>query len=535
MAVIDHSADVSHAMVTTAVPLGDWLVVAPTIITILGGVVCLLTRKKTHIQPRIAIATLALLVLSNFSLLGRVMDQGVINMVMGQWLPPYGIAFTVDPTGAMLALIASVVAFATALYGVGDSDAISRRYGFYPFLMLLMTGVSGTFLTGDIFNMYVWFEVLLISSFGLLILGNDKAQLDGAVKYGILNLIATTLFLIATGYLYGLVGTLNMADIRGAVENLPDKAPILTVSVLYLLAFAMKAAAFPVNFWLPASYHTPRIAVAGVFAGLLTKVGVYALLRTMVMLLPAYREMLSDVLAVMAVLTMITGALGGIAHSDLRRALGYLVISGIGSMLAGITIASQLALTGTILYAIHSIIVMTGLYFVVGMASRMSHTFQLRELGGLYAKSPLLALSYFILAVSLCGLPPTSGFWAKVVLVDAAIHDGWPWLAGAILFTGFLTCIAVARIGLFAFWRGGPEGTPDGTARAVTASGEAYQPDVSAAYTAMWLALGLLTGLSLFIGLAPNHIVEIAEAGASGLLDPVNYIGAVFGTTGGPL
>ena len=533
MAVIDHTADVSHAMITTPVPAGDWLVVTPIIITILGGVFCLMTRKRTRIQPRIAIATLALLMLSNFGLLARVMDKGVITMVMGQWLPPYGIAFTVDATGAMLALIASIVAFATALYGVGDSDAASRRYGFYPFLMLLMTGVSGTFLTGDIFNLYVWFEVLLISSFGLLILGSDKAQLDGAVKYGILNLIATTLFLIATGYLYGLIGTLNMADIPRSVAALPDRAPITTVAMLYLLAFAMKAAAFPINFWLPASYHTPRIAVAGVFAGLLTKVGIYALMRTMVMLLPVHHAMLADVLAVVAVATMISGALGAMAQSDLRRALGYLVISSIGSMLAGIAVSSVLSLTGTILYAIHSIIVMTGLYFVTGMAGRISGTFALRQLGGLYGKSPLLALAFIILAMSLCGLPPTSGFWAKVLLVDASLAAGWPWLAGSILVTGFLTTIALARIGLYAFWRGGPEGTPDGTAFSYAESADMSAPDVTAAYTGMWLALGLLVGLSLFIGIAPNGLVTIAKTGAAGLVDPSNYIGSVFGGTGG--
>ncbi len=522
-------------MISTPVPPGDWLVVTPIIITVLGGVVCLMLRKHTKIQPRIAIATLALLMLSNFGLLARVLDKGVVTMVMGQWLPPYGIAFSVDATGAILALIASIVAFATALYGVGDSDATARRYGFYPFLMLLMTSVSGTFLTGDIFNLYVWFEVLLISSFGLLILGSDKAQLDGAVKYGILNLIATTLFLIATGYLYGLIGTLNMADIPRSVLTLPDKAPITTVAMLYLLAFGMKAAAFPVNFWLPASYHTPRIAVAGVFAGLLTKVGIYALMRTMVMLLPVHHAMLSGVLAVVAVATMISGVLGAMAQSDLRRALGYLVISGIGSMLAGIAVSTTLALTGTILYAIHSIIVMTGLYFVTGMAVRISDTFALRKLGGLYGKSPLLALAFFILAMSLSGLPPTSGFWAKVVLVDAALKAGSPWLAGSILVTGFLTTIALTRIGLYAFWRGGPEGTPDGTAFAYAQSHEVATPDVSAAYTGMWLALGLLVGLSLFIGVAPNGLVAIAKTGVAGLIDPSGYIGSVFGSTGGQL
>ena len=207
-----------------------------------------------------------------------------------------------------------------------------RRYGFYPFLLLLMTGVCGSFLTADVFNLYVWFEVLLISSYGLLILGNDRIQLDGAVKYGVLNLVGTNLFLIATGLLYGIFGTLNMADIAVKVDALdnPASGTLATVAALYFLAFAMKAAAFPVNFWLPASYHTPNIVVSAVFAGLLTKVGVYALIRIFVLILPESLNYMADVIGIVAIATLITGALGALAQSEIRRLLGYLVIAGIG-------------------------------------------------------------------------------------------------------------------------------------------------------------------------------------------------------------
>src|SRR5690606_3570045 len=207
------SIDLAKAIVLDAVPPADWLITAPSILTVLGGALCLMMRKNTDAQPRIAILFLSLLVLACFGLLAHVIDKGVVTMVMGRWLPPFGIAFTVDLTGASLALIASIVALAGAIYGMADIDASGRRYGFYPFLLLMMTGVCGAFLTGDIFNLYVWFEVLLISSFGMLVLGNERPQLDGALKYALLNLVATTLFLLATGLLYGLVGTLNMADI----------------------------------------------------------------------------------------------------------------------------------------------------------------------------------------------------------------------------------------------------------------------------------------------------------------------------------
>ncbi|MCX2722236.1 Na+/H+ antiporter subunit D [Roseibium salinum] len=523
------SVDISQAMTTAAIPAGDWLVVAPTLITILGGSLCLMLRKNTDLQPKIGIGFLALLVLANLALLIRVLDHGVITMVMGSWLPPFGIAFTVDTLGVTLSMIGSIVAFCAGVFGVATVDSTGRRYGFYPFLLLLMTGVSGAFLTGDIFNLYVWFEVLLISSYGLLILGNDRIQLDGAVKYGVLNLVATNLFLIATGLLYGIFGTLNMADIAmkvAALEN-PASGTLATVAALYFLAFAMKAAAFPVNFWLPASYHTPNVVVSAVFAGLLTKVGVYALIRVFVLLLPASRGYMSDVVAAVAIATLLTGALGALAQSEVRRLLGYVVIAGIGSMLAGISVGSTLALSGAIFYAVHSIIVMTALYMVSGIMCMMGGSYDLRKLGGLYQKSAAFAGVFLVLGFAVSGLPPFSGFWPKVILVDAAFSDGRAWLGAAILVSGFLVTLAMGRIWIFAFWRGGPEGTPDGEA-APSADGSAIQLTGGA----VWLPLGILTALVVYFGLQPEWMIELSTRGAGGIVEPFGYLRSVFGEQG---
>ena len=517
------SIDLAKAIVLDAVPPADWLITAPSILTVLGGALCLMMRKNTDAQPRIAILFLSLLVLACFGLLAHVIDKGVVTMVMGRWLPPFGIAFTVDLTGASLALIASIVALAGAIYGMADIDASGRRYGFYPFLLLMMTGVCGAFLTGDIFNLYVWFEVLLISSFGLLVLGNERPQLDGAVKYALLNLVATTLFLIATGLLYGLMGTLNMADIALKAREMGTSGPLATIAALYFLAFSMKAASFPVNFWLPASYHTPRIVVSAVFAGLLTKVGVYALLRILVLLMPEARGELATVIAVVAIATMITGVFGALAQTDLRRLLGYLVISGIGSMLAGIAIGTSPAIAGAIFYAVHSIIVMTALYMAAGVMRTMGGSYSLRELGGLYGASPLFAAMFLMLAFAVAGLPPFSGFWPKVILVDAALANGHGWIAGAILLTGLLTSVAVGRVWLFAFWRGGAEGTADGTA--VVRGPD----DPAVAQAAIWLPLGLLLALVVLIGIYPEPMFQLAGRAATGLVDPLGYVRSVFG------
>jgi multicomponent Na+:H+ antiporter subunit D len=523
------SVDLSQAMNVMPAPAGDWLVVAPTLITMLGGALCLMLRKNTELQPKLGISFLVLLVLASLALLIRVLDQGVVAMVMGGWLPPFGIAFTVDALGATLTLIGSVVALCAGIFGMSTMDGTGRRYGFYPFLLLLMTGVSGAFLTGDIFNLYVWFEVLLISSYGLLVLGNDRIQLDGAVKYGVLNLIGTNLFLIATGLLYGIFGTLNMADIAvkaAALEN-PASGTLATVAALYFLAFAMKAAAFPVNFWLPASYHTPNIVVSAVFAGLLTKVGIYALIRVMVLILPASRGYMADVIGLVAIATLLTGAFGALAQSEVRRLLGYVVIAGIGSMLAGVAVGSNLAVAGAIFYAVHSIIVMTALYFASGIMSMMGGSYELRKLGGLYQKNAVISAVFLVLAFAVSGLPPFSGFWPKVMLVDAAFQDGRNWLGASILLSGFLTTLAMGRVWIYAFWRGGPEGTADGRSAVFEGADAA-----SLSAGAVWLPLGILTALVIYFGLQPEWMIELSTQGASGLIDPLGYIRSVFGGEG---
>ncbi|WP_439529597.1 Na+/H+ antiporter subunit D [Pannonibacter sp.] len=523
------SVDLSAAMQTAPVQLADWLVVAPSILTIVGGMLCLMSRKNTALAPKLGLFFLGLLVINNVLLLAEVLKRGVITMVMGNWLPPFGIAFTVDALGATLALVAAIVAFAAGLYASITIDSSGKRYGFYPFLLLMMTGVNGAFLTGDVFNLYVWFEVLLISSYGLLVLGNDRIQLDGTVKYGILNLIGTNLFLIATGLLYGQLGTLNMADITMKVQESGVSGPLMTIAVLYFLAFAMKAAAFPVNFWLPSSYHTPRIVVAAVFAGLLTKVGIYALLRTLVMLMPAARTELAEVIAWVAALTMLTGVIGALAQSDVRRLLGYLVISGIGSMLAGIAMGSVLALSGTVFYTVHSILVMTALYMAAGLMAAMAGSYDLRRLGGLYGASPVLAGVFLVLALAVAGLPPFSGFWPKVMLVDAALTLGWNWLAASILVTGFLTSLAVGRVWIYAFWRGGPEGTVDGGSVSLPGGGVLVAGAGGRSTAAVWVPIGILTTLIVLFGLQPEWMMEVSSRGASGLVDPVGYLRSVFG------
>ncbi len=506
--------DLSVAYVMEPVAGLDWLVIAPVVWCILIGAGLLMLRKAVRLQPVIAIAGLAVLVVINAFLLAHVAGSGPVTMTMGRWLPPFGISFTVDLLGALFSLTSAIVAMAGGVFARTDVDDTGRRYGFYPFLLLLMAGISGAFLTGDVFNLYVWFEVLLISSFGMLVLGSSRRQLDGGIKYALLNLVATTLFLVTTGFLYGLFGTLNMADIAVKASELRGTAPLMTLACLFLLAFGMKAAAFPVNFWLPASYHTPKLVVSALFAGLLTKVGVYALLRVLVMLFPVEGMELRPVIAVVAVLTMVLGAMGALAQNDIRRSMGFLVISGIGSMLAGLALASPDGLAGAIFYAMHSMVVMTGLYFVIGLGARLSGGFQLSASGGIYGLNPTFAFLALALFLSVSGLPPFSGLWPKIILVKASLEVGAWWIAGGLLVTGFLTTIAVGRIWALAYWRPLAEDSAPSTSLPLPRSGR--------------LAVVGLVVLTLAAGLYPEPLIALSQDAARSLIDPSAYILSVF-------
>ncbi len=519
--------DLTLAYVAGTASLAQWLVILPVALCLTLGAVLMMVRHTTRLHAPIAIAGLAALVVIDSLLLSNVMAAGPVTMMMGRWLPPFGIAFTADLTGVLFALAAAIVALAGAVYALGDIDARRRRYGFYPMLMVMMAGVSGAFLTGDIFNLYVWFEVLLISSFGLLVLGSEREQIDGALKYAVLNLIATTLFLIAVGYLYAIFGTLNMADIAGKANELRERAPLMTLSALFILAFAMKAAAFPVNFWLPASYHTPRIVVSALFAGLLTKVGVYALIRVMVMLLPVEREALSLVLAGVAIATMVLGALGALAQSDLRRFFGFVVISGIGYMIAGIAIGGIAGISATLFYGLHAIVLMTALYLVAGEAARLGGSFSMAGLSGLYGRAPGFAFLSLALFFAGCGLPPFSGFWPKFMLVKAAIDIGAWWLAGSALLAGFLLLIGFGRLFLLVYWRPLPEG-PAGTVVPVAPATTA-----SVGLSAL-LPLSALTALVAWFGLFPEQLLQLAQQAAYTLADPTAYVLSVFPSGAAP-
>ncbi len=513
--------DLPQAMIQTATEPSAWVIILPVVLALMGAALLLVLRNSRG-RSTFAVLVVAGVAICDAQLLLRVLEAGPQSMTMGKWLPPFGISFTADVMSAAFALASAVVTLAVLIYVQADLAAREARYGFYSLVLLLLAGVTGAFLTGDLFNLYVWFEVMLIASFGLMVMGGRKIQLDGAVKYGFLNFLATTFFLIALGYLYGLLGTLNMADIITKAPAAPD-GPMTAIAALLLLAFGMKAAAFPVNAWLPASYHTPSPAVSALFGGLLTKVGAYALLRSLIALLPASRDAMDPLITALAVITLIISPLGALAQTNLRRAIGFLLIGGIGSVLAGLAMPNVRGVSGATIYAFSSIITITALYLVAGLVERVTREKDSRRMGGVYTASSPLSILFLILVFAVAGLPPFLGFWPKILLIEAALGDGSTVLVVALVLNSILATIAGSRLWAHIFWRAGEEGP------------QSEQPNEKITPLSgheKWWGLGpsaALVALVVWFGLQPNPVLEAGHAAARDLMTTESYIEATGG------
>ena len=491
------------------------LVILPILIPLAAGALSLLGQHSQRVQAALAVIGSVALVISAVALLLATWEQGHIVSELGSWPAPFGIVLVSDLLAAIMVLLSAVTGAATAFYSLGSISIAHRKGGYFPLMHLLLAGVNGAFLTGDIFNLYVWFEVMLVASFSLLILGGERAQMEGAIKYVTLNLLSSALFLSAVGLLYGLVGTLNMADIAVKLKEV-DSGMTTVIAMLFMVAFGIKAAAFPFFFWLPASYHTPQVAVSALFAGLLTKVGVYALFRVFTLIFGMDDPLIRQVLLWGAGLTMVTGVLGAAAQFEFRRILSFHIVSQIGYMMMGLALASVsvLALAGGIFYIIHHIIVKANLFFVSGLVYRLRGSYELKQLGGLYRDKPWLALLFLIPALSLAGMPPLSGFFGKFIVIRGGVEAGAWALVAAALVVGLLTLYSMTKIWAEVFWKAAPE------------------PAVTPASGSNTLLYATVTGLALItvaIGLGAQPVLLLSQAAAEQLLDPSLYITAVLG------
>ncbi|MEW6720912.1 MAG: Na+/H+ antiporter subunit D [Thermodesulfobacteriota bacterium] len=489
------------------------LPVLPVLIPLCAAALSLVAGRSRRLQRLLGTAGAFAGLAAALALLAAVDRDGIVVLRMGNWPAPFGIVFVADLLAAILVTVAAVIGSAVAVYSLGSMEPEREAHGYYPLLLVLLMGVNGAFLSGDIFNLYVWFEVMLIASFVLLALGGERHQMEGAVKYVTLNMVSSVLFLAAVGILYGTMGTLNFADLAVKLRSMENPGFPNALAMLFLVAFGIKAAIFPLFFWLPASYHTPPVAVSAVLAGLLTKVGVYALIRVFTLLFVRDTAYTHGLILLLSGLTMVTGVLGAAAQSDFRRILSFHIVSQIGYMIMGLGLFSPLALAGSVFYMVHHILVKANLFLISGIVHRERGSFSLENLGGLYRDRTALAILFLVPAFSLAGVPPLSGFFAKLALVRAGLDLRSYAIVAAALVVGLLTLFSMTKIWAEAFWKPAP----------AKATAEGFP-----AGAALYLPAALLAALTIAIGLWPGPLFDLAQRAAGQLTDPAGYIRAVL-------
>jgi len=469
----------------------------PVLLPLLGGSVLLLLRRSA-VRRAVATAVSTATLLASIAIALRTFHGAVLSVQMAAWAAPFGITLVADGLAGLLLLASNVLALLTVVFAGsslqhapvrGGSALLNRArdaFGAQALLQFLFMGVNMSFLTGDLFNLFVAFEVMLVASYGLLLLGGELPQLREGFKYVVINLVASALFVITAGMTYGLVGSLNMADIARRVAAHGPDLRLTVLAALLALVFATKAAVFPLGFWLPNSYPVPPAAVGAFFAAVLTKVGVYALVRTFTLMFPG-EHLLPAVLLALGGVSMVVGALGAIARRRWRHAMAFANVASIGYLVAGVFIGTHAGMTAALYYLVNSVAVIFVLFLVAGLAERVGGAgYRKRGHLGLY---PWLGAGYFAAALALTGLPPTSGFIGKFGLVRALLAAGGGLrvaVATAAVLTGLLLLYAAMRIWREFFW-----GEADAVHRVAIPR---VMSGVTAAATVLLLSLAVFAG-----------------------------------------
>ena len=398
------------------------LIPLPIVLPLLAAGLCIVAGRSKAAQRAIGLTTLTALVVIAAVILARVDDDGIAVVQAGGWPAPVGITLVADRLSALMLLTASVVLLAVLVYAIGQPGVERNHVGFQSVYMILAAGVSAAFLTGDLFNLFVAIEMMLTASYVLLTLGGRLEQVRSGMTYVVVSLVASVLFLVALALTYAATGTVNLADLAGRVAELPSGVRSGLAGLL-LVVFGIKAALFPLYFWLPDSYPIAPSAVTAILAGLLTKVGVYAIVRTQTLMFPADSRP-ATLLLVVAGATMVVGVLGAIAQDDVRRIFSFYIVSQIGYIIMGLGLFTVAGLAGAVFAIVHHIVVKTTLFLVGGLIEHAGGSSRLHRLGGMVVSAPLVAVLFMLPALSLAGIPPFSGFAAKFGLFDATARAG---------------------------------------------------------------------------------------------------------------
>ena len=498
------------------------LIAAAVAVPLVGAALTILAAPSRSLQRWTALVVVAATSGIAIALLAATADGETGALAVGGWAPTAaGIVLVADLTASMFLLISMLSLAAVLVFAVGQRASDVDTPAFYPVYMVLTAGVSMAFLTSDLFTLFVAFELLLIASYILLTLGRRADQVRSAMTYVVINLLAGALFIAAIAYLYGAVGTVSMAEIARRLPEIPDAT--VTATMLALLAvFGIKAAVVPLHFWLPDSYPTAPTTVTAVFAGLLTKIGVYALIRTTTLF---DLDQLTGVLLVVASVTMLIGVLGAIAQDDIKRILSFHIISQIGYMVLGIGLFTVSGIAAAIFFTVHQIPIKTALFMTGGLVEDRAGTSALRRIDGFARTAPMVGVLFALAAASLAGLPPFSGFVGKLALVESGV-DGGAWVPVVVsLVASLLTLVSMTKIWTQVFW-GEPTPVP---VEVTPGSGGAIAVASPSRPRIMTGATAGIVAVTLAIALFAGPIWDWSMTAAADLRDPAEYIGAVTG------
>ncbi|MNB67281.1 Na(+)/H(+) antiporter subunit D [compost metagenome] len=486
------------------------LLIMPVLIPLCAAVLLIFLKENQRAQRLVAACASILSLAAALILISRIHRHGIQTLHMGGWAPPFGIVFVGDMLAGLLVLTTALTAAAVLLYSFFTIGPERERNYYYVFFHFLLVGVNGSFLTGDIFNLFVFFEVLLISSYALISLGGTRAQLRETVKYLLINIVSSTLFVAAVAYLYAAVGTLNMAQLSQRIAEAGQGGVLNVIALLFLIVFSLKAGLF-LFFWLPESYSAPPLAVRALFGALLTKVGLYAVLRTFTLIFAYDPGFTHPWIAGMGAAAMILGGIGAIAYTDIPRILNYNVIISVGFVALGLAAATPDALDGAVFYLMHDMLSKGLMYMLGGIIIMLAGSEKLGDMGGMLRRYPLIGWMFLVLALAVAGIPPLSGFAGKVLIIRGALDQGMLTLSLIGLASSFLVLYSLIKIFMLAFWRNEPAREyPKVQTQGATAA-----------------AAGLLA-IVIAMGIGSEIVYEyVAEAGAI-MAHPQAYIEAVL-------
>lgn len=487
------------------------LVLMPILIPLTIGMILILFRKNSKLQRIVSSLAIIAIGVVSILLMKQIKTEGIQTLQLGGWQAPYGVSMVADMFSTLLLLTTSLVAFCCLVYAFRSIGKEREAYYFYPLFLFLITGVNGSFLTGDLFNLYVCFEVMLIASYVLITLGGTKIQLRESIKYILVNVVSSFLFLVGIAYLYSITGTLNLAHLSFRVAEAGQDGLLTTVAFLFLIVFSLKAALF-LFYWLPGSYSAPPTAISSLFAALLTKVGIYAMFRMFTLIFYHEQQITHLFIGILAALTMLLGAIGAVAYWDIRKILTYNVIVGVGLILAGLASFTPHAFVGSIYYLIHDIIIKALLFLLGGTIIHLTGTSKLKDISGLIGTHPYLGWIFFIAALSLSGIPPLSGFLGKVFITRGTFEADYFWLGSIGILTSLMVLYSVMKIFMNGFW-------------GETILSEEMEKGTT---KGLMFPLVLLTVATITLGVGAEGMNEYIQIAAEGLLNPNLYIHAVF-------